>query len=62
MTEIWPDYVAQAFLPPPGLNRQFRTAGPDRVNALIYSCGSTLANLSTSNILFSIDYLLEPTI
>ena len=31
MTEIWPDYVAQAFLPPPGLNRQFRTAGPDRV-------------------------------
>ena len=32
MTEIWPDYVAQAFLPPPGLNRQFRTAGPDRVN------------------------------
>ena len=33
MTEIWPDYVAQAFLPPPGLNRQFRTAGPDRVKA-----------------------------
>ena len=35
MTEIWPDYVAQAFLPPPGLNRQFRTAGPDRVNQII---------------------------
>ena len=34
MTEIWPDYVAQAFLPPPGLNRQFRTAGPDRVKVL----------------------------
>ena len=34
MTEIWPDYVAQAFLPPPGLNRQFRTAGPDRVKEL----------------------------
>ena len=36
MTEIWPDYVAQAFLPPPGLNRQFRTAGPDRVKHQTY--------------------------
>ena len=32
MTEIWPDYVAQAFLPPPGLNRQFQDVGSDRVN------------------------------
>ena len=31
MTEIRPDYEAQVFLPPPGLNRQFRTVGRNRV-------------------------------
>ena len=31
MTEIRPNYEAQVFLPPPGLNRQFRTVGRNRV-------------------------------
>ena len=44
MTEIWPDYVAQAFLPPPGLNRQFQDVGSDRVKEFTKGVCSNFQN------------------